>query len=120
MTIDQIFVLIGGLSSISFVYWFFLLKQEEAAVTADTAIDIIVEGGYTPSTITVQKGKEVTLNFIRKDASSCLEEVTIPDFNIRKYLPMNEIVTVAITPHKLGQFFFSCGMNMYHGKLIVK
>ena len=119
MTLDKILTLILGLAGIGFVYWFFLMKKEEA-VEALGEIDIIVEGGYTPSVVSIQQGKPTTINFLRKDPNSCLEEVVMPEFKIRKFLPMNEKVSIEITPKQKGEFAFSCGMNMYHGKIIVK
>ena len=60
------------------------------------------------------------INFIRKDSNSCLEEVVMPDFNIRRHLPLNERVTIEILPKKKGVFVYACGMNMFHGKIIVE
>ncbi len=119
MTPDKLIVFIGGLVSITFVAWYFFGKKEEV-VTAGESIDITVSGGYSPSVIEVKKGKPLTIRFFRKDPSSCLEEVVLSDFKIRKFLPLNEKTTITITPEKTGEFAFSCGMNMYHGKLIVK
>ena len=62
----------------------------------------------------------LNLNFIRKDSNSCLEEVVMPDFNIRRHLPLNERVTIEILPKKKGVFVYACGMNMFHGKIIVE
>lgn len=127
MSLDKVIVSLVGLGGIVFVYWFFLKKKEkEVAVSgsADSAgslqMEIIVEGGYSPSVISIPKGKTTTLHFIRKDPSSCLEEVVLPDFKIRKYLPLNQKVAVEITPQQSGEFGFACGMNMYHGKIVVK
>lgn len=119
MTIDKIIVAILGLAGIVFTYWFFLIKKEKI-IEASDSIDITVEGGYTPSVISVQKGKTIKLNFIRRDPTDCLEEVVLPDFKVKKYLPLNKKVTVEITPQKEGEFAFACGMNMFHGKLIVQ
>ena len=83
-------------------------------------VEIIVEGGYTPEVISLQLGKPATITFLRKDPSSCLEEVVLSDFKIRKFLPLNEKVSIAVTPTKTGEYTFSCGMNMYHGKIVVK
>ena len=83
-------------------------------------IDIIVEGGYSPNVISIPKGKTTRLNFIRKDSNSCLEEVVLGDFKIRKHLPLNQKVAIEITPQKSGEFGYACGMNMFHGKIIVK
>jgi plastocyanin domain-containing protein len=48
-----------------------------------------------------------------------LEEVVLGDFKVRKTLPLNQTVTIPITPQKEGEFVFSCGMNMFHGKIKV-
>lgn len=119
MTPDQIIITVAGALLIAFIYWFFLMKRTKA-VPAVGAIDIIVDGGYTPETITAKKGKPITLNFLRKDPSSCLEEVALSDFKIRKFLPLNEKVSIKLTPEKAGEFQFACGINMFHGKIIVK
>lgn len=119
MTIDKILVLIFSGIGIGFTYWFFLMKKD-TVVEAGESIDILVEGGYTPSVISIRKGKTTILNFIRKDANTCLEEVILSDFKIKKQLPFNQKVSIALTPTKTGEFSFSCGMNMFHGKIIVQ
>lgn len=121
MTIDKISVVIASIGGIIFTYWFFLMKKEGKAVGADkNSIDIIVKGGYTPEVILISRGKAATLNFIRQDSSSCLEEVVIPEFKIKKYLPIDKKVSVSIMPQKEGKYEISCGMNMFHGKIIVE
>ena len=120
MTLDKIFVALFSIGSIIFVYWFFLMKKEEKAVAVNTkSVDITVEGGYSPNVISIPQGKATTLNFIRKDPSSCLEEVVLSDFRIKKYLPLNRKVPITITPKETGEFDYACGMNMFHGKIIV-
>ena len=119
MQLDSIIVTITGIGMIAFIYWFFLMKKEKA-VTVGDSVDITVEGGYSPDTIVVAKGRTTTLRFTRKDPSSCLEEVVVPEFKIRKFLPLNQTVSVEIKPEKAGEYEFVCGMNMFHGKLIVK
>lgn len=119
MTPDKIFVAIFSLAGIAFTYWFFLMKKENV-VTVTNSVDIVVEGGYTPNTISILQGKTTKINFLRRDPSSCLEEVVLGDFKIRKYLPLNQKVTVEVTPKEKGEFGFACGMNMFHGKIIVK
>lgn len=118
MNFDKILVAFFSLAGIAFTYWFFLMKKE-GVVTVTDNIDITVEGGYSPNTISIPQGKTTKINFTRKDPSSCLEEVVLSDFKIRKYLPLNQKVTVEVTPQKKGEFNFECGMNMFHGKIIV-
>lgn len=119
MTVDKIIVTLTGLTGIAFTYWFFLMKKGKK-VKVEDFVDIVVEGGYSPEVISIKKGKTTKINFIRKDVNSCLEEVVLPDFRIRKYLPLNEKVTVEIKPEKTGEFGYACGMNMFHGKIIVE
>ncbi|MDO8583032.1 MAG: cupredoxin domain-containing protein [bacterium] len=119
MSIDKVLVAIFSIGGIVFTYWFFLMKKEEVVSVTDS-VDIIVDGGYTPNTISVPKGKTTTINFFRKDPSSCLEEVVLSEFKIKKYLPLNKKVLIEINPKKEGTYPFSCGMNMFHGKIIVK
>ena len=118
MSWDKILVGLLTFAGMAFTYWFFLKKKEEVVAVTDS-VDITVEGGYTPNTISILKGVTTKINFTRRDPSSCLEEVVLGDFKIKKYLPLNQKVTVEITPQKKGEFGFSCGMNMFHGKIIV-
>lgn len=108
-----------GIGLIALTYWFFLMKKESKAVEVKDEITITVEGGYRPDVIKVKKGVPVTLKFYRKDESSCLEEVVIPDFNIRQHLPLNKITKIIITPNQVGEHEIACGMNMFHGKIKV-
>lgn len=119
MGLDKIIVLTSGLIGIIFTYWFFLMKNDKEVTVVGDSIDITVEGGYQPDVISIEKGKTTKINFLRKDPSSCLEEVVLSDFKIKKYLPMNKKVTIEIKPEKAGEFIFSCGMNMNHGKIKV-
>jgi plastocyanin domain-containing protein len=119
MTPDQIIVTLAGIAGIAFVYWFFLMRKT-TEVSVVGSVDITVDGGYSPEVIAIPKGKTTKLNFTRKDPSSCLEEVVLGDFKVRKHLPLNQTVTIELTPQQAGEFAYACGMNMYHGKIVVK
>lgn len=119
MTMDKILVTIVGIIGIIFTYWFFLMKKEKEVEVSDE-IDITVSGGYSPEVISIPLGKTTKINFLRTDPTECLSDVVLGDFKIRKELPLNQKVTVEITPQKSGEFKFTCGMNMYHGKIVVK
>ncbi len=114
----------GGLALIGLELWWFLLsksKAKKATINQDAQeLDILVDGGYQPNHITVQLGKKVRLNFIRKDPSHCLDKVLFPDFNIAQDLPMNQTTTIEFLPEESGEYTFSCGMNMIRGVLEVQ
>ena len=118
MALDNIFVIIAGVLGIVFTYWFFLMKKQKSVAVHDT-VTIMVDGGYSPEIITISQGKTTALTFLRKDPSNCLEEVVLGDFKIRQHLPLHQKVTIELTPEKSGEFTYTCGMNMYHGKIIV-
>lgn len=119
MEIDKIIVTVTGFIAVTLTYWFFLMKKEKRVAVTDS-VDIAVEGGYSPETIIIPKGKTTKIVFLRTDPNSCLEEVVLGDFKVRKYLPMNQKVAVELKPEKEGEYVYACGMNMYHGKIIVK
>lgn len=119
MILDKLIVALFSIGGIVFTYWFFLMKNEKQVEVTDS-VDIIVDGGYIPNTIVIKKGKTTKINFLRKDPSSCLEEVVLGDFNTRKYLPLNKKVTIELKPKEEGEFTYACSMNMYHGKIIIR
>ncbi len=122
MSIDKILTIIGGAGLIYLIWWFFFGKRTTATgvIEGQGTLEIIVDGGYKPSIIKVKKGQKVTISLLRKDPSSCLEEFILPDFKIKKYLPLGQKVDIEFTPEKVGEFGFHCGMNMFHGKVIVE
>jgi len=79
----------------------------------------VAANGYTPKNIGVKKGQKVILEFHRADADNCGEKLVFPDLGIERDLPVGEKVLVEITPTKTGDLKFTCGMDMFRGKLIV-
>ncbi len=116
---DKYIVAIGGLGIIGFIWWFFFGKKDEI-ISAGETIDILVDGGYKPSVIKIKNNKTTKLIFERRDKNSCLEEIVIPDFKIKEYLPLNKKVEIVLNPNKKGTYSTHCGMGMFHGKIIVE
>ena len=85
-----------------------------------TARVLISEQGYSRTTIRLRRGVPARITFLRTTDATCATEVVIADFGIRRSLPLNQAVAVAFTPKKSGEIGFACGMNMMHGKLIVR
>lgn len=121
---NKVTVTLGGLGLIGLELWWFLLsKPKSQKVEAREGIQdvtVTVDGGYEPSHIVVQAGQPVRLNFLRRDKSSCLEEVRLPDFQIARNLPLNEVTTIEFTPTQPGNYEFACGMNMFRGVIKVQ
>jgi plastocyanin domain-containing protein len=117
-------VTLGGLGLIGLELWWFMFSKTKAKKAEATQgiqeMTITVDGGYEPSRVVVQAGQPVRLNFFRRDPSSCLEKVLIPDFQIAKDLDLNHVTPIEFTPKKPGQYPFTCGMNMFRGVVEVQ
>ena len=134
-TVDWIVVL-GGLAAIAWVNWYFFFAERSAVTVAAPAtpdasggstaapavpeVRIRVRGGYDPGTIRVPAGRPVRLVFEREDTSSCSEEIVLPDFGIRRFLPTGKKVAIEVTPPEARRYEFHCGMGMLHGALIAE
>ena len=84
------------------------------------SVHIVVDGGYTPSVVRVEAGRPVRLEFERRESSGCTEEVVVPDFGIRTFLPPHQITAVEFTPGKPGTYEFTCGMGMVRGRVVAE
>lgn len=105
------------------LWWFLFSKnqsQKAAAKQGVQELTITVDGGYEPSRVVVSAGQPVRLNFFRKDPSSCLQTVLLPDFHIARDLNLNQVTAIEFTPEKPGQYPFTCGMNMFRGVIEVE
>jgi plastocyanin domain-containing protein len=79
----------------------------------------ITEKGFSPSAIEVAASVPLELVFTRRTDKTCATEVVLPAQKIKKALPLNQPVSVALTPEK-DDVTFACGMNMLKGKLVIK
>ncbi|MGM9906646.1 cupredoxin domain-containing protein [Limosilactobacillus sp.] len=86
----------------------------------EKSVRIDVKNGYEPQTVEVSKGVTTKLVFNRANPSACLEQVQSTDLNFAQDLPLGEDVAIAITPEHAGEYEYSCGMGMFHGKVVVK
>lgn len=121
----KLLVLIIGLSIIGFIGWWFFGKHEVAEENAEVAddqqvVNVQVKGGYSPEVVILKKGVPAILNFTRTDSSSCLDRVIFSDFGINQELPQNQKESIQIDTNKAGEYGWQCGMDMFHGKLVIK
>ena len=125
MTTAQIVVTLLGLAAVVWVNWYFFVAGRGAAAmaTADGAgpqrVRVEVKGGYSPAVVRVRAGRPVRLEFHRNETSSCTEEVVLPAFGIRTYLPAHRTTPVSFTPQE-GTYEFTCGMGMVRGTIIAE
>ncbi len=124
MSADQIIVLIAGIAAIAAVNWWFFSSRRPAhlasAVNGTQELTVIVDGGYAPSALLARAGVPLRLTFDRKDTSGCSEEVVLPDFGIRRFLPSGARTTIELPAPAAGRYEFTCGMGMLRGSLTVE
>ena len=120
-------VVVAGVAAIVWVNWYFLFAGRSVAHAAAAPqgigvqeVTVTVRGGYDPAAVKVKAGRPVRIVFDRKERSGCSEEVVLPDFNVRKFLPPFKKTAVEVTPPKPGTYEFTCGMSMLRGKLIAE
>ena len=113
---------IVGFLFIGLIVWWFWLYTPKGAVNSNIeTITIVLENGvYTPSRLKAVQGKALTLQFLRKDPSSCAETVLFPDVEISQELPLNVSTSVTLPAMTAGEYAFHCPMKMYLGVLVVE
>lgn len=121
----RIAVIIIALLLIAFIVWWFFGKHTESAGKSTIVNDgqtatIVVNGGYSPSTVTLKKGIPAQVNFDMHDSTACLSHVVFEQLGVNKDLTKQKITTINIPTDKAQTFNFACGMDMFHGKVIVK
>lgn len=89
------------------------------AAGANEATVEVSSRGFTPDRLTVRAGVPARVTFVRKDEQNCGQEVLLPEYGIRKALPLNQPVTIEFTPRK-GELEFTCGMKMLRGKVVAR
>jgi len=117
-------VVLAGLAAVAWINGYFFFAGGAPATAAAGGggvqeVTIGVRGGYEPARVRVKRGVPVRLVFDRQETSGCSEEVVIPEFGIRRFLPAFRKTAVELTPERAGSYDFTCGMGMLRGKLIV-
>ena len=117
-------IAVAAIALIALVNWFFLGTRKPVAVAASVPggivdVTVLVEGGYSPSTIEVPAGARVRMTLDRREDNPCSDEIVIPDFGVRTALPAHARTTLEFTA-TAGRHEFSCGIGMLHGAIIGK
>lgn len=89
-------------------------------MAAQQNINITVNGHYEPAVITLKKDIPAQLTFTRTSTQGCLEHVHSKSLDFAMDLPLDQPQTVTIPTDQTGEFQFSCGMDMFHGKVVIE
>ena len=83
-------------------------------------VNVTVAGGYDPEVVNLKQGVPAEITFTRTSAQGCLDVVHSKELGFEENLPIDEPRTVTVNTEEAGEFDFSCGMDMFHGKVVVK
>ncbi len=102
-------------------------NKEVATVKTDYKVPtdaykvLVSKDGFLPSEINIIDGKFKKLAFVRIDKENCADEIVFKDLNIKKKLPVGEVVLVDLPADSKGKTLnFACGMDMYKGKVVIE
>ena len=79
----------------------------------------VTEDGYVPAKIKANKGEKLRLVVTRTTDRTCAKEIVIQEAGIDAPLPLDQAVTVEVTPKKSGELKYACGMDMVTGVIFV-
>ncbi|WP_283582236.1 cupredoxin domain-containing protein [Ligilactobacillus hohenheimensis] len=121
----KLIVLGGALILIGLICWWFFghhVQQTGRATRTKTGQEatVVVNGGYSPATIVLKKGIPAKVNFEMHDSTACLSHVVVEQLGIDKDLTKQPVTTITVPTDQAKEFNYACGMNMFHGKIIVK
>ena len=125
---DRIAAIVLGALLLVGIYVFFFGKRKAVRAAGQSAaggagvqsVTVVVRGGYKPDLIVARQGVPLRMIFDRREESPCSDEIVVPEFGIRRALPAHARTELTITPARTGEFEFTCGMNMLHGKILVE
>jgi putative intracellular protease/amidase/plastocyanin len=101
-----------------------LMKTEVAAVS-EGGVQIVsiavTDSGFEPSVVSAKPGTPIRFTFDRQTKSGCLAAVKIPSLNVAaRQLTLGAKTTIDVAAATAGTYEFTCGMEMFRGKLIVR
>jgi RND family efflux transporter MFP subunit len=85
-----------------------------------SATIVVSDTGYEPATVSLRAGVPARLTFMRTSDKTCGTEIVFPSLNIKRALPLNQSVTIDLTPSRTEDITFTCGMNMLKGTVVVR
>ena len=80
----------------------------------------VTRNGFEPAQARLKAHRPVVLVVTRKVERTCVNDIVIKEYGIRRPLPLNRAVEVRFTPRKPGAIRYACAMDMVAGSLTVE
>jgi plastocyanin domain-containing protein len=95
-------------------------QKRRVAVKYQTTTITITKNGFEPVSVELKQGVPARLTFIKKDPDSCIQEIIIKDYEIKRTLQLNKPVVILFTPRIIEEITFHCQLGCRSGKMKVK
>lgn len=118
-------VILAAAALIGLIIWWFFGNFQKSSQQADLANgrqegQVVVKGGYEPEVLYLKQGVPAEVTFKMEDKTACLSHLVFSSLGVDKDLSKEKLAKVQIPTDKAGEIDYSCGMDMFHGKIVVR
>lgn len=118
-------VVLAAAALIGLIIWWFFGNFQKSSQQADLANgrqegQVVVKGGYEPEVLYLKQGVPAEVTFKMEDKTACLSHVVFSSLGVDKDLSKEKLTKVQIPTDKAGEIDYACGMDMFHGKIVVR
>lgn len=118
-------VILAAAALIGLIIWWFFGNFQKSSQQADLANgrqegQVVVKGGYEPEVLYLKQGVPAEVTFKMEDKTACLSHLVFPSLGVDKDLSKEKLAKVQIPTDKAGEIDYACGMDMFHGKIVVR
>lgn len=118
-------VIFAAAALIGLIIWWFFGNFQKSSQQADLANgrqegQVVVKGGYEPEVLYLKQGVPAEVTFKMEDKTACLSHVVFSSLGVDKDLSKEKLAKVQIPTDKAGEVDYACGMDMFHGKIVVR
>lgn len=118
-------VILAAAALIGLIIWWFFGNFQKSSQQADLANgrqegQVVVKGGYEPEVLYLKQGVPAEVTFKMEDNTACLSHLVFSSLGVDKDLSKEKLAKVQIPTDKAGEIDYACGMDMFHGKIVVR
>ncbi|AQR53614.1 cupredoxin domain-containing protein [Lactobacillus delbrueckii subsp. bulgaricus] len=118
-------VILAAAALIGLIIWWFFGNFQKSSQQADLANgrqegQVVVKGGYEPEVLYLKQGVPAEVTFKMEDKTACLSHVVFSSLGVDKDLSKEKLAKVQIPTDKAREIDYACGMDMFHGKIVVR
>ena len=118
-------VILAAAALIGLIIWWFFGNFQKSSQQADLANgrqegQVVVKGGYEPEVLYLKQGVPAEVTFKMEDKTACLSHLVFSSLGVDKDLSKEKLAKIQIPTDKAGEIDYACGMDMFHGKIVVR